>query len=303
MKKLIHLLLGSIVIIACSKNDDSIKVEKSLSSVEMLLNNGQRISASYHYNNDMQWIGGSNSNNEDYTLSYQNGKLYSFEFNSIPDCKTIYSRDSNGNISEIVESISGDRYKLNYINNRLSSIAIVSQNNTPINTTSFTYNSKGQISMAITEESHGIDGRRFDYMYDTKGRLNEAWEYYRNSNTDPWSLAFKKRYTYISKSNPFYKLYQESCSQDELMISRVFFQDEYALYFENFSSVNLFMMAEDLLSTVKIYEGTQDTSLIIDNNYEYVYDADGYPTQAVKTSYHPQSNITLKETYTYYYEE
>lgn len=66
------------------------------------------------------------------------------------------------------------------------------------------------------------------------------------------------------------------------MISRVFFQDEYALYFENFSSVNLFMMAEDLLSTVKIYEGTQDTSLIIDNNYEYVYDADGYPTQAVK---------------------
>lgn len=48
---------------------------------------------------------------------------------------------------------------------------------------------------------------------------------------------------------------------------------------------------------------TQDTSLIIDNNYEYVYDADGYPTQAVKTSYHPQSNITLKETYTYYYEE
>lgn len=125
--------------------------------------------------------------------SYQNGKLYSFEFNSIPDRKTIYSRDSNGNISEIVESISGDRYKLNYINNRLSSIAIVSQNNTPINTTSFTYNSKGQISMAITEESHGIDGRRFDYMYDTKGRLNEAWEYYRNSNTDPWSLAFKKQ--------------------------------------------------------------------------------------------------------------
>lgn len=50
MKKLIHLLLGSIVIIACSKNDDSIKVEKSLTSVEMLLNNGQRISASYHYN-------------------------------------------------------------------------------------------------------------------------------------------------------------------------------------------------------------------------------------------------------------
>lgn len=131
MKKLIHLLLGSIVIIACSKNDDSIKVEKSLSSVEMLLNNGQRISASYHYNNDMQWIGGSNSNNEDYTLSYQNGKLYSFEFNSIPDRKTIYSRDSNGNISEIVESISGDRYKLNYINNRLSSIAIVSQNQYP----------------------------------------------------------------------------------------------------------------------------------------------------------------------------
>lgn len=77
MKKLIHLLLGSIVIIACSKNDDSIKVEKSLSSVEMLLNNGQRISASYHYNNDMQWIGGSNSNNEDYTLSYQKWKLYS----------------------------------------------------------------------------------------------------------------------------------------------------------------------------------------------------------------------------------
>ena len=48
MKKLIHLLLGSIVIIACSKNDDSIKVEKSLSSVEMLLNNGQRISAPYY---------------------------------------------------------------------------------------------------------------------------------------------------------------------------------------------------------------------------------------------------------------
>lgn len=39
--------------------------------------------------------------------------------------------------------------------------------------------------MAITEESNGIDGRRFYYIYDTESLVNEVWEYYLNNTSHP----------------------------------------------------------------------------------------------------------------------
>lgn len=301
---IIRVVVFILIFTSCTNDDDNpiAKPTKKLTSFEYIYNANNSGKITYSYNNSEEWIGGINAAEQDYSLQYENNKLVGFWYNDTPTYKTIYSRNSEGNIIEIIDGISQDKYIFSYVNNKLETIEIRDNVNNLIKNIAFIH-SDNQLISVVSEAEFGIDGSRFDYYYDNNGQVTDVWQYYRFSNTEPWIIASKKNYTYTNRKNPLYELYKEHTAQENIIVTNLGFNDNRSKLFEINSSLKLFELEQHLIENVKVYDGASSPTLLSTSTYQYSFDNNGYPLQATKTNFDDQNNVTETTIYNYTYED